>query len=118
MILFQEENKLCMRLAEEFLEIEAWGTNALRVRATRNVRFSEAKKGIDYVAPSNVKICIDEGKGSIQNGKITCALSETMISGNIGDLLKNIRAISKETVADGNSVLPAIAFDGVTVSGQ
>ncbi len=54
----------------------------------------------------------------IENGKITCALSETMISGNIGDLLKNIRAISKETVADGSSVLPAIAFDGVTVSGQ
>ncbi len=54
----------------------------------------------------------------IENGKITCALSETMISGNIGDLLKNIRAISKETVADGMSVLPAIAFDGVTVSGQ
>lgn len=54
----------------------------------------------------------------IENGKITCALSETMISGNIGDLLKNIRAISKETVADGMSVLPAIAFDGVTVAGQ
>lgn len=54
----------------------------------------------------------------IENGKITCALSETMISGNIGDLLKNIRAISKETVADGSTVLPAIAFDGVTVSGQ
>ncbi len=54
----------------------------------------------------------------IENGKITCALSETMISGNIGDLLKNIRAISAETVCDGSSVLPAIAFDGVTVSGQ
>ncbi len=54
----------------------------------------------------------------IENGKITCALSETMISGNIGALLKDIRAISKETVADGSSVLPAIAFGGVTVSGQ
>lgn len=54
----------------------------------------------------------------IENGKITCALSETMISGNIGDLLKNIRAISKETVCDGSTVLPAIAFDGVTVAGQ
>ncbi len=54
----------------------------------------------------------------IENGKIKTALSETMISGNIGDLLKNVRAISKETVADGATVLPAVAFDGVTVSGQ
>lgn len=54
----------------------------------------------------------------IENGKITCALSETMISGNVGDLLRNIRAISKETVCDGATVMPTIAFDGVTVSGQ
>lgn len=54
----------------------------------------------------------------IENGKITKALSETMISGNIADLLKNVRGISKETVCDGATVLPAVAFDGVTVSGQ
>ncbi len=54
----------------------------------------------------------------IENGKITTALSETMISGNIGDLLKNVRAVSKETVADGATVLPAVAFDGVTIAGQ
>ena len=54
----------------------------------------------------------------IENGKITCALSETMISGNLGDLLKNVVAISSEVVCDGTSVLPYAAFGGVTVSGK
>ena len=54
----------------------------------------------------------------IENGKITCALSETMISGNLGDLLKNVAAISSEVVCDGATVLPYAAFGGVTVSGK
>ena len=54
----------------------------------------------------------------IENGKITCALSETMISGNLGDLLKNVVAISSEVVCDGATVLPYAAFGGVTVSGK
>ena len=54
----------------------------------------------------------------IENGKISCALSETMISGNLGDLLKNVVAISSEVVCDGATVLPYAAFGGVTVSGK
>ncbi len=54
----------------------------------------------------------------IENGKITCALSETMINGNLGDLLKNVVDISSEVVCDGTSVLPYAAFGGVTVSGK
>ncbi|MCQ2353594.1 MAG: TldD/PmbA family protein [Clostridia bacterium] len=54
----------------------------------------------------------------IENGKITGAASETMISGNLADLLMNVNSISKETVCDGTSILPYIAFDGVTVSGK
>ena len=54
----------------------------------------------------------------IENGKITCALSETMISGNLGNLLKNVVAISSEVVCDGATVLPYVAFGGVTVSGK
>ena len=54
----------------------------------------------------------------IENGKITCALSETMISGNLGELLKNVHAISSEVVCDGTTVLPYAAFGGVTVSGK
>ena len=54
----------------------------------------------------------------IENGKIKYALTETMISGCIPDMLKNVREISKETLKDGNSSLPYVAFDGITVSGK
>lgn len=54
----------------------------------------------------------------IENGKITHAVSETMISGNLADMLQNVVAISRERVADGYSVLPYAAFDGITVSGK
>ena len=54
----------------------------------------------------------------IENGKIGPALSETMISGNMADMLKRLNAISAEQVADGMSVLPYMAFDGITISGK
>ncbi len=54
----------------------------------------------------------------IENGKVKCALAESMISGNLGNILKNIRAISKEQVCDGGSVIPYMAVDGVTISGK
>jgi len=40
-------------------------------------------------------------------------VTETMISGNFAELLKNLRGISRETVCDGYSVLPWAAFDGI-----
>ena len=54
----------------------------------------------------------------IENGKITHAVTETMISGNLEDMLNNIVALSKETICDGGSVLPYAIIDGVTVSGK
>lgn len=54
----------------------------------------------------------------IENGKITHALSETMISGNLAEMLNNLVAISKETLVDGSVVAPYMAFDGITVSGK
>jgi PmbA protein len=53
----------------------------------------------------------------IENGKVTTPVSETMISGNMAEMLNNVRGFSKETVCDGSTVLPYAAFDGVTVSG-
>lgn len=53
----------------------------------------------------------------IKDGKIDCPVSETMISGNLAEMLFKIRGISSDTVTDGGSVLPYVAFDGVTVSG-
>lgn len=54
----------------------------------------------------------------IENGKVTSALSETMISGNLATMLKSLRDISSERVYDGTSILPYMAFDGITVSGK
>lgn len=54
----------------------------------------------------------------IENGKITKPASETMISGNLAQMLENITDISKETAEDGSCVFPWVAFDGVTVSGK
>lgn len=54
----------------------------------------------------------------IENGKIKCALSETMVNGNLAEMFNNIRAISKEQICDGGSVLPYIAVDGIVISGK
>ena len=54
----------------------------------------------------------------IENGKIGPAVSETMISGNIIDMLNNIVAISSEQQSDGMTFMPWAEFDGVTVSGK
>ncbi len=54
----------------------------------------------------------------IEDGKITGAVSETMINGNLADMLNNLVAVSEETVADGSSVLPYMAFGGFTISGK
>lgn len=54
----------------------------------------------------------------IENGKITKPVLETMLSGNLADMLLNVTDISKETAEDGSTVYPWVAFDGVTVSGK
>lgn len=54
----------------------------------------------------------------VENGKITGAVSETMISGNLARMLMDLVDISKETVADGSGVLPYIAFDKIVISGK
>ena len=53
-----------------------------------------------------------------ENGKISCALSETMISGCVPEMLNQIRDISSDTLKDGSGSLPYVAFDGLTISGK
>ena len=76
-------------------------------------RFSGASPG-----PSGEVTGVAKNSFLIENGKVTDALMETMVSFNILDALKNIAAISKETVMDGGSILPWVCFDGITVSGK
>ncbi len=54
----------------------------------------------------------------VENGEVKYAVSETMVNGNLGEIVKNIRAISKEQVCDGYAVVPYIAVDGVVISGK
>ena len=52
----------------------------------------------------------------IKEGKITHPLTETMVSGNLGDLLKNIQDTSRERIHFGPSVLPWLHTKGLTIS--
>jgi len=76
-------------------------------------RFSGASPG-----PSGDISGVAKNSFLIENGKITDAISETMISFNIVDILQNIPAISKERCYNGSSILPWCCFDGVTISGK
>ncbi|MBR2661421.1 MAG: TldD/PmbA family protein [Clostridia bacterium] len=69
-------------------------------------------------APSGEYSGVAKNSFMIENGKITNALTETMISGCVPDMLMQIREISSDTLKDGNGSLPFIAFDGVTISGK
>lgn len=53
----------------------------------------------------------------IENGKIAYPVSETMISGNLAQMMHNVVGISSQVICDGTCVLPYVAFDGITVSG-
>ena len=69
-------------------------------------------------APSGEYSGVAKNAFLIEHGKVTCALTETMISGCVPDMLNNIRAVSSDLLKDGSVSLPYIAFDGVTISGK
>jgi PmbA protein len=54
----------------------------------------------------------------IEDGKIKCPVSEAMVSGNIPEMFKNIKGISRERVNSGDSLFPWICFPGITVTGR
>ena len=54
----------------------------------------------------------------IENGEIRYPVSETMVSGNIKEMLNSVKDISAETVNKGYSIYPWITFSGITVSGK
>ena len=69
-------------------------------------------------APSGEFSGVAKNSFLIEKGKITGALSETMISGCVPDMLRQIRGISSDILKDGNISVPFIAFDGLTISGK
>lgn len=54
----------------------------------------------------------------IENGKIMYPINETMISGNLADMFKNIKEISAERIDYGMALLPYVLSSGVTISGK
>jgi len=68
-------------------------------------------------APSGEFSGVAKNSFLIENGKVTTALTETMVSGNIADMLHSVVGVSSETQEDGESSVPYVAFGGVTISG-
>lgn len=54
----------------------------------------------------------------IENGKIMCPVTETMIAGNFAAVFDNIKEISAERIDYGNGLIPYLLSTGVTVSGK
>jgi len=54
----------------------------------------------------------------IQDGEIAYPISETMISGNFAEMLKNAVAVSSQRVDFGDGILPWVRFTGATISGK
>jgi len=52
----------------------------------------------------------------IQDGEIRHPLTETMVTGNLQELVKNIHAVSREQVNFGDHAYPYLAASGVTIS--
>jgi PmbA protein len=54
----------------------------------------------------------------VEDGQVRYALAETMLSGNLRDLLLAIRDISRDSVNFGSAEYPTIAAGGVTIHGH
>ena len=54
----------------------------------------------------------------IEDGKITQPVGETMIAGNLGDLFKDIRAVSSEEINYGWKIMPWVLSGNVSISGK
>ena len=54
----------------------------------------------------------------IENGKLSHPVSETMLSGNLGNLLEQVTAVSRDTIDFGSEVYPWVRCGGVTIAGK
>jgi PmbA protein len=54
----------------------------------------------------------------IENGKISKPVNETMIAGNLAEMIDNIANISQERIDYGSAIYPWIQVKGITISGK
>ena len=76
-MLYSESNRLIFRYDAEELWIEAWGTNSLRIRATKVNSMPNPNElwALQVVDSQHPKIEISKTKGIITNGKIKATIS-------------------------------------------
>ena len=68
-----------------------------------------------YPSPSRDFAGVAKNSLLIEDGAVTDALSETMISGNIVAMLSDMRDVSRERVSFGAAILPWVQFADVTI---
>lgn len=77
-MLKEKDGVLIRRCDKELLQIEAWGENSLRVRATERAGFCDDEYGALSEKPAiKAKVSIDGDSAQIVNGKITCKVLPT-----------------------------------------
>ncbi len=54
----------------------------------------------------------------IENGKIQFPITETMIAGNVIEMMLKIRSISAERINFGSAIFPWVVAEGITISGK
>ncbi len=70
----QDQNRLTARQRNETILVEPWGTNALRIRVTKNPRFTMNDNALSPVV-SSADIEITESGAHFSNGKMSCFIS-------------------------------------------
>lgn len=73
-MIFKREDRLIFHYDAEEVWIEAWGENALRIRATKECTMPEENWALQV--PKKAQVQIDEKQGIIQNGKIKATISK------------------------------------------
>jgi alpha-D-xyloside xylohydrolase len=76
----QKSNRLIWTRGHEMLQIEPWGPDSLRVRATRSAQIQDPLKGIGALVeqePITAEIEIGEDQALIRNGAICAEISES-----------------------------------------
>jgi alpha-D-xyloside xylohydrolase len=103
-MLYENDNSLCFRWDAEQLQIEPWGTNAFRVRATKSNTFPSEDWALEKLkASATAKISISEREATIENGKIKATISQLgklMVFNSKGELLLEEYARNRRDLMD------------------
>ena len=90
------ESSLTVRRQNETIMIEAWGSNAFRVRVTRNADFTGNNAAALAPAKAPARINVRERGADISNGKISCVVAD---NGEL-EFFKDGKSILKEYMRD------------------